>query len=97
MIAHLLTELGADPSYVIGGALYHAHSIRSDRHQVQPDPAGHTQEPETSQPQKTGGRLGTEHRGRGLRLLHAVSDGGTGEIERLVAARRATLHVLNFQ
>lgn len=59
MIAHLLTELGADPSYVIGGALYHPKSPRPDRGPIQPAAADHRRPPETAPQLKTGGRLGT--------------------------------------
>lgn len=60
MIAHMLTDVGADPSYVIGGALYHAETLPPGGQVVQPDGGQHT-EPATKPDAryKTGGRLGT--------------------------------------
>lgn len=55
MLAHMLTEVGADPSYVIGGALHHPENGAPDPHGQQSDgdrPDG------PDQRYKTGGRLG---------------------------------------
>lgn len=58
MIAHLLTELGADPSYVIGGALYHAETTKPGIPVVQPEEHHDIVTDESDAPLKTGGRLG---------------------------------------
>lgn len=59
MIAHVLLELGADPSYVIGGALHHAETPQADDPAAPPDDHNTGDGSGQHVELKTGGRLGT--------------------------------------